>query len=425
MTIVLKNGTLIDGNGKSLTNADVVLEGERIQAAGPSGSLLYPKEAELIDVAGMTILPGLMDVHAHFHGDASPDRFEHDAVGESKNLLRETDAYIAAMMGQNARVTLEAGFTTIRDLGGPRDINIDVARAVKDGLVKGPKIFAAATIDISVPAGKLLTHGVEGGNITGPVDARRATRVKLGSGADVIHVRATGAGYGQWESDDELLSIEEMEAAITEAHKFKRRTAANACGSKGIRNAVVAGVQSIEHGWYLHEDDDLIKLMVDRETGWVPTFMVSIMKRDKNREAAAKGQTTGIPDFVVKREIEMIEHGRRSFEKAMKAGMLIGHGTDVGAAYMVHGKNAVEMEQFVKYGATPMQAIEAATRVNAKIMRIDDHVGTIEAGKQADVIVVKGDPLKDIRLLLDSGNIILVYKAGAKVADRRLNPLHP
>ena len=413
MSIVLKNGDLIDGTGRLVKDAVVVIDGSTITATGPAAEVRVPQgENQVIDVAGMTIMPGLMDLHVHFHGDASPDRFPHDVVGETKILPTETDAYIAALMAENARKTLEAGFTTVRDTGAPRDINIDLARAVADGLVKGPRIIPCATIDISVPPGKLLTHGLEGGNITGPVEARRATRVKIGRGAQVIHVRATGAGYGQWSATDCLLTVEEMQAAIEEAHRLGKRTTANACGSQGMKNAVIAGVQCIEHGSHLHEDDDLIKMMIDRKVGWVPTLVVSIMKRDKTLEAEAKGVKTGMPDYVVKREMALIEHWRRSFDKAMEAGVLTAIGTDMGAPYMVHGKNAIEMEQFVKYGATEMQAIEAATRVAAEIMRMEDWLGTVEAGKVADIIVVKGDPLKDIRVLQEKENIALVIKSG-------------
>ena len=420
MSLVLKNGSLIDGTGKLVKGAVVVIEGSTILAAGPAGEVHVPQgENQVIDVAGMTIMPGLMDLHVHFHEEGSPDRFPHDVVGETKTLLQETDAYIAAQMAENARRTLEAGFTTVRDTGAPRDINIDLARAIRDGLVTGPTVIPTATIDITVPAGKYQVHGVEGGNITGPVEARRATREKIGLGAEVIHVIATGAGYGQWGAADLLLTLEEMQAAIEEAHRLGQRTTTNACGSKGMKNAVIAGVQCIEHGSYLHEDDELIKMMVDSQVGWVPTLMVSIMKKDKSREAEARGMKIAIPDYVVEREKLLVEHCYRSFGKAMEAGVLTAIGTDAGAPYMIHGQNAIEMEQFVKYGATEMEAIEAATRVAAEVMRMDDWLGTVEVGKEADVIVVKEDPLKDIRVLQNNENVLLVIKGGEIAVDRR------
>jgi imidazolonepropionase-like amidohydrolase len=424
MSLVLKNGKLIDGTGKVVTNAVVLIRGSTITAAGPAAAVPIPEgdNNQVIDLAGMTIMPGLMDLHVHFHEEGSADRFPHDVVGETKTLLLETDAYIAAQMAENARRTLEAGFTTVRDTGGTRDINIDLSRAIADGLVTGPRVIPTATIDMTMPAGKYRTHGLEGGDITGPVEARRAVREKIGRGAEVIHVRATGAGFGQWGAEDQLLTLEEMQAAVGEAHRLGKRTTANACGSKGMKDAVIAGVQCIEHGSLLYEDDELVKMMVDCRVGWVPTFMVSIMKKNHFQEAMARGGRVPIPDYVVERESQMVEACRLSFEKAMAAGIMVGMGTDMGAPYMIHGQNAIEIEQFVKYGATPMQAIEAATRVAAEIMRMEDRLGTVEPKKQADIIVVKEDPLKDIRVLQEVENILLVIKAGKITVDRRRRP---
>jgi imidazolonepropionase-like amidohydrolase len=195
-----------------------------------------------------------------------------------------------------------------------------------------------------------------------------------------------------------------------------------------MRNAVEAGVQCIEHGQWLYEDDDLIKMMVERRVGWVPTLMNNYVKLEKMREAEARGEGSGLPEYVEKRVAHMVEPHRRSFEKAMKAGVLVPIGTDVGAPFTPNGMNAMEMEMFVKYGATPMQAIEAATRVAAQVMRMEDRLGTVQAGKEADIIVVKEDPLKDIRVLQKKENMVLVIKGGEIVVDRRkticINPAH-
>ena len=422
MTLVLKNGNLIDGTGKVVRDAVVVIEGSTITAAGPAAEVRVPEgENEVIDVAGMSIMPGLMDLHDHLHGDASEfvDGTPHDRFGEMVNFTEDHDAYLAILMVENARRTLEAGFTTIRDTGAPRDLTIDIARAERDGLFVGPRILYCATIDITFPPGKKQVHGVVGGNITGPVEAVKAVREKIGSGADWIHLIATGAGAGLFGPEVLLLTVEEMEAAAQETHKLGKRVTVHANGSKGIRNAVIAGADNIDHGSYLHQDDDLIKMMAERRVGYVPTLMVSIMKRVKKLEAEARGEKSGIPEYWLRRELERIEDWRRSFEKAMEAGVPVAIGGDTGAPYMVHGKNAIEMEQFVKYGASEMEAIEAGTRVSAEVLGMEDRLGTVEAGKEADVIVVKEDPLKDIRVLQEKENIVLVIKGGEIVVDRR------
>jgi imidazolonepropionase-like amidohydrolase len=422
MGIVLKNGNLIDGTGRMIKNAVVVMEGSAITAVGEMEEMRIPYEdSQVIELGGMTIMPGLMDLHDHLHGDSTDYRGgkPHDRFGEEVNFIEDHDAYLALLMVGNAKKALESGFTTIRDTGAPRDITIDIARAARDGLFVGPRILYCASVDITMPAGKRQVHGVVGGNITGPVEAIRVTREKIGSGADWIHLIATGAGAGLWGPEALVLNLDEMEAATAEAHKLGKRVTANANGAQGIRNAVVAGADCIEHGAWLHEDDDLIKMMVDRRVGWVPTVRVNIAKKEKKMEAEARGQKIRIPDYWLNRELEIMKHRRLSFEKAMAAGMLVAIGTDSGAPYMVHGNNAIELEMFVDYGATEMQAIEAATRVPAEILGMADRLGTVQVGKEADVIVVRKDPLKDIRVLQEMENIALVIKGGKIVVDRR------
>ena len=185
-----------------------------------------------------------------------------------------------------------------------------------------------------------------------------------------------------------------------------------------MKNAILAGVDCIEHGTHIGEDDEVIKMMVDHGVGWVPTLYVSIAKKEAAGVAAAKGERSPIPEYWLKRELEWIEIWRRGFEKAMAAGVLTGIGTDTGAPYLSHGKNAKELEIYVSYGMSEMEAIEAATRVNAEILGMDDRLGTVEAGKEADVIAVRKDPLKDIKVLQENENIALVIKGGEIVVNR-------
>jgi imidazolonepropionase-like amidohydrolase len=421
MAWALKGGSLIDGSGKAIKDAVVMIEGNTITAVGKAGEVQIPSgENRVIELGDMTIMPGMMDLHDHLHGDASEtiDGAPHDRFGEEVNFTEDDDAYLAVLMMENAKKALRAGFTTIRDTGSPRDMTIDIARAERDGVFVGPRIEYCATIDITFPRGKKQVHGVVGGNVTGTVEAVKAAREKIGAGADWLHLIATGAGAGMWGPEMIMLSLEEMKAATEEAHKLGKRVTCNACGAEGMKNAILAGVDCIEHGTHIALDDEVIKMMVDRRIGWVPTLYVSTAKQEQAEAAEARGEKSGIPEFWLKRELELIDLWRRGFEKAMEAGVLTGMGTDTGAPYMIHGRNAKELEIYVRYGMGEMEAIEAATRVNAEIMGMEDRLGTVEAGKEADLIVVNGDPLKDIKILQDNENMELVIKGGEIVVDR-------
>ena len=422
MSIILQHGNLIDGTGMVVPDATVVIDGTTISTVGTAAQVeTLPGEHQIIDVSGMTIMPGMMDLHDHLHGDAcgTLDGAARDRFGETIYLIEDRDAYQAVLHAENARKALAAGFTTIRDTGSPRDITIDIARAERDGILTAPRIFYCATLDMTHPPGKKQVHGVAGGNITGPFEAVRAVREKVGLGADWIHMNATGAGAGMYGPEVELLTLEEMEAAAKTAHNFGLRVTCNACGANGMKNAILAGVDCIEHGTHIGEDDEVIQMMVDREIGWVPTLWVSLAKKEDAEAKQALGQKSTVPDYWLQRELDLIDLWRRGFEKALKAGVLTAIGTDCGAPFVVHGKNATELEIFVRYGMTEMQAIEAATRVAAQVMGMEDRLGTVESGKEADVIVVSEDPLHDIRVLQDNDNIALVLKAGQIVRQTK------
>jgi len=418
MALVLKHGTLIDGTGRVIRDAVVVLEGTTIAAAGPRAEVgLPPEEHEELDLRGRTLLPGLMDLHVHLYSRSEPDNY-YQTAGK-RALLFETDAYLATRMVEHARQMLEYGFTTIRDMGAPRDINIDVGRALRDGAAKGPRVIPTATIAMSTVPEDLGTHGAEGPGYTGPVETRKGARQKIAAGAEVIHVIAGGAGYGKFGPKMVTLSVEEMQAAIEETHKLGKRTTAHSNSAEGSRNAVLAGTQCIEHGQFLYEDDEVIQMMVDRRVGWVPTLRINHNELQHIRAAKARGEKSPYPAYLEARIAAMIEPHRRSYEKAMEAGVLVAMGSDLGGPNPDGGVHAFELEMFVKYGATPMQAIEAATRVAAEVLRMEDRFGTVEAGKEADLVVLKEDPLQNIRVLQQRENILLVIQAGQIVVDRR------
>ena len=421
MGIVLKNGNLIDGTGRLLKDVSVVIDGSTIKTIGEADEVrVPPNRYQEIDVSGMSIMPGMMDLHVHLHDDASGslDGATRNRFGEMVDLIGDHDGYQAVVMAENARKALAAGFTTIRDTGSPRDITIDIARAERDGLFIGPRIFYCTTIDITYPPGKKQVHGIVGANVTGPVESVRAVREHVGLGADWIHLIATGAGAGLFGPEVIMLSVDEMKAATAEAHKFGLRVTCNACGAEGMKNAILAGVDCIEHGTHIGEDDEVIKMMVDRQVGWVPTLWVSIAKKEDADAKAARGEKSTIPEYWLRRELALIDLWRRGFEKAMETGVLTAIGTDSGAPFVHHGSNAKELEIFVRYGATEMEAIEAATRVPAEILGLENKLGTVEPGKEADVIVVKENPLRDIRVLQNNENIGLVIQGGEVVVDR-------
>jgi imidazolonepropionase-like amidohydrolase len=215
-----------------------------------------------------------------------------------------------------------------------------------------------------------------------------------------------------------------MQAAIEETQKLGKQTTAHACGAAGMKNAVIAGTQCIEHGQWLYADEELIDFMLERRIAWVPTLMNNPAKLEQMKAAQKSGGRSGLPAYVEERVPEMVEAHQRSFEVAMKRGIITPVGTDCGAPFTPNGTNARELEMFVRYGATEMQAIEAATRVAAKVLGLCDTLGTIQSGKEADLILVKGDPLKDIRILQDTQNIVMIIKAGEVVVDRRSHEPH-
>lgn len=412
MAVTLRGGRLIDGTGRQQGDASVVLDGSKIISVGPSAARAQHKEDITIDVSGMSILPGLIDVHVHLHGQGEAEQSSRD------KLLKETDAYQAVILAENAHRTLDAGFTTIRDMGAPGDVNIDISRAIRHGILEGPRVIPAATIRMTTLPGGMDMHGIRGG-VTGPIEARSMARQKIVAGAEVIHVAATGASFGQFGPHTLLLNIDEMAAALSEAQKLGKRTTAHACGAQGMKNAVLAGSQGIEHGQWLYADPELIELMQSRGVAWVPTLMNNPAKLKNMEEAAARGKPSGLPAYVEARVPEMVEAHRRSYEVAMGACLRVPLGSDCGAPFTPNGTNAKEMEFFVRYGATTMQAIEAGTRVAAEVLGLENQIGTIESGKEADVIVVDGNPLEDITILQDINRIVLVIQSGKIVRDRR------
>jgi imidazolonepropionase-like amidohydrolase len=386
----IKAGKLIDTDaGTVLTGQVILIRDGRVAAVGKS--LAIPAEARVIDLSSMTVLPGLIDCHAHLTDSAS----EVDPLDE----LKTTAAQKAFGSIPNARKTLEAGFTTVRDVGTYRAlVDLALRDAINRGDVEGPRMYAAgAYITITGGAGALtgfapditLPWDLKFGQANGPWQVRERVRELANRGVDLIKVLATGAvlTHGSQPGAEEF-TPEELNAAVDEARNFGLRVAAHAHGAEGITNAVRAGVASIEHGTFL--DAEGIALMKQHGT----YLVADIYNGDY---IASEGKRLGMPEEFLKKNAETTDTQRRNFRKAVEAGVKIAFGTD--AAVYPHGWNARQFPYMVKYGLTPMQAIQSATTWAADLLGHSDELGSIKPGKRADVIAVAGDPLQDISIL--------------------------
>ena len=404
--IVFEGVTLVDGTGvPPRPDAAVVVEGDKISAVGPVGEVPIPAHGTRVPCHGLTLLPGLIDAHTHVAEDGYPGALRH---------LKETTAYAAIRSGVHAARILEAGFTTIRDLGSFGLTDVATKRAIEDGLIRGPRMVVAA--HMLVPSGseedgyfrpEVATYrvGPERGVADGPDELRRAVRLQLYHGADLIKVVATGRIYsdapgGPWTP---TFSLEEVRAVCDEAHRHGAKVAAHAYGAAGIRAAVLAGVDSIEHGGWI--DDDLARGMAGRGVFLVPTFSMLLL-------AAEHGQGAGLPAPLLDRAGRIREAHLASFQRALAAGVKIAAGTDCGNPCVFPGRNATELEYLVEAGLSPLQAIVSATSAAAELLGLADRVGSITPGRLADLLLVDGDPLRDISVLQDRSRIKLVLKGG-------------
>ncbi|HEU5421288.1 MAG TPA: amidohydrolase family protein [Streptosporangiaceae bacterium] len=388
--VVIRNVSLIDGTGAApVPGSALISEGRRITWTGPEAQLPEGAAQAAVDGGGGTVMPGLINCHVHLANDGSPDLFGQAA---------RDSVTIAALRGyKNLQLTLESGVTSVRDCGAASNIAIDLARAVEDGLVTGPRIRAAGRV-ITMTGG----HGhFIGREADGPDGVRGATRAEIKAGAHFIKAMATGGVLTPGVVPTQTaLQQDELEQVAREAHNAGRRAACHAIGNGGIKNAIRAGIDSIEHGFYL--DDEALQLAIDHGTVLVPTLIAV-------NQIVNNGGTGAIPDWVVEKAESESGHHRESFGAAVRAGMKIAAGTDAGTPFNPHDYMATEMALMVEYGLAPMDAIVAATRNAAYNLGLDPDVGTLQAGRVADVIVVAGDPAADIGAMK---NVRFVMKDG-------------
>jgi imidazolonepropionase-like amidohydrolase len=398
----IKAGRLIDvENGRVLAKQIILLRGKKIVAVG--ADLQIPAGARVLDLSTKTVLPGLIDCHTHLADGA------HDGNGDPVSQLKRTASEVVLESVPNARMTLESGFTTVRDVGVYRALN-DVALrdAINNGYIVGPRMFVAgAYITITGGAGAMtgfaadikLPWDFNYGEANSPWEVRQKVRLLAHGGVDHIKVLSTGAvlTHGSNPNAQEF-TLEELQAAVSEASNFGLRVAAHAHAPQGIKNAIRAGVASVEHATLI--DDEGIALA--KEHG---TYLDMDIYDDECIQAA--GKTGNIPaDFLV-HDHDLGEIQRRNFAKAVKAGVKMAFGTDAGVCpYDVAARQFAYM---VKYGMTPMQAIQSATISAAMLIGKPEELGSIRAGKFADLSAVDGDPIADIRQL---EHVTFVMKEG-------------
>ena len=403
----LIGANLIDGTGGPvISDATVLIDGDRIAAVGPRPAVDLPLDTERVDVSGLTLLPGLIDCHDHL-ASRGYDLATRWGLNEPASLHH-------LRTGKVLEQTLAAGYTCVRD-GAWLDAGFK--QAVEEGLYAGPRLVIAVSIisptgglgDHVCPAGHkrpftedpLLPSGVANG-----VDGVRAkVREMVRVGADVIKFATTGGassreGHGP---KDIAFGPDEVKALVEEARALGRKTMCHALGGPGLRMAIEGGAGSIEHGCYLAEDPDLLKMMADKGTFFVPTFEIY------------EFHATVSPPHMIERAKSLMRIHEESMHQALAAGVKVVPGTDAGG--YVHGDNAREIELLVERGMSTTQAIQAATGWASECVGLEKDIGTVQPGKLADLLVLDGDPLSDISVLRDQGRFKLVIKGGESFVD--------
>jgi imidazolonepropionase-like amidohydrolase len=389
---ILTGATLIDGTGAPpVTGRAVVVEDGRIAAVvgereAPAGTTLR--------LDGLTLLPGLINCHVHlcFNGEADP----------AATMLRESYPMTVIRAVQRARINVEAGVTTVRDLGGRDYAELAVRDAIRQGLIPGPRTLVAGR-GICITGG----HGwhMIGREADGPDEVRKAVREQIKAGADVIKLFATGGVMTPGvEPNAAQLTLDEVRAAIEEARKAGRRTAAHAQGTDGIANCVEAGITTIEHGVFLTEA--LCARMARDGVALVPTLIAP-------HAIAAGGVASGIPDFAVRKSLAVRDRHTESFRMALRLGVTIAAGTDAGTPLNPHGSMVPELELMVKAGLPPLAAVQAATSTAARVLGLEGETGRVAPGLAADLLAVAGNPadriqaLDEVRLVIAQGRTII------------------
>jgi imidazolonepropionase-like amidohydrolase len=411
--LLIVNGRLVDGTGSPpVADAAVAVKDGKIVYAGPAkGAPELPAETRRIDARGGTIMPGL--VEAHFH----PTYFD---VAELADLdIKYPVEYVTILATCNARLALECGYTAARSGGSLHNIDVWLKKGIEDDLIMGPRL-AANGREICGAGGLMdwnsdhLKLGMEGLIllINGPDQARSAVRKLVKDGVEWIKTYPTGDAAAPDTADHHTLcmTFEEMAAVVSEAHNYRRKVTGHCRATQGIKNALRAGFDCLEHGTFM--DREALDMLLERNTPVVPALQFEVASIEK-------GPGFGMPQSVVDGHKETLEGGAESARMILKAGGRLGMGGDYGFAWNPHGDYAKELTFFVKYvGFTPMETITCATRTGAEIMGRAHELGTLEPGKLADILVVDGDVVGDIAILEDRARFIAVIQGGVIKAGR-------
>lgn len=402
-TIVLKAARIIDGTGKqAINNGFVVIVDNKIEAVGSGNKYIPPANAKVIDLGDATIMPGFIDAHTHIIG-----RILGDADGQNARF-RDYDSFGAILAVENARKTLMAGFTTIRNVGAGNFDDLAIRKAINEGWIVGPRMLTAG-YSLGITGGHCDENGfkpgiADGDFKTGIADGvdqvRAAVRYQIKYGADVIKTCATGGVLSEGDAVGvQQYSFEEMKAMVDEARQHERKVAAHAHGTEGIKVATRAGVASIEHGSFL--DVEGARLMKKMGTYLVPTLMAG----ETVEQLADKKILTG---YRAEKSYAAAKAMRNAIKIAVENDVLIALGTDSGV--IPHGTNGHEFTLMVNWGGMkPLNAITAGTLNGAKLLGLDKTIGSLEVGKYADIVAVKGNPLSNIKIL---ENVDFVMKNG-------------
>ena len=407
--IVLKAARMFDGHRMS-TPGVVVVSGTTILGVGADAPV--PAGAQVIDFGDATLSPGLIDAHTHLSFPSTND-YRMEALDRMQKTVPE-QTLIAT---KNLKITLLAGITTVRDVGSFDFIDVGLRNAVRDGVIPGPRMQVSVHA-VGATGGHcdfqggfnfgLFSHenGPADGIINGADQARYAVRLSAKYGADIIKTCATGGVLSLTDDvDTPQLTQEELNAIVDEAHALHKKSAAHAHGAEGAKRAIRAGIDSIEHGTFM--DDEALDMMKARGTVFIPTLMAT----QGGREKLGKGVYAPRVEAKMRAAIEAIN---QTVKRALAKGVIIGMGTDAGV--YPHGRNPEEFHMLVDLGMTPIDALRAGTSVDAELLGLQNRIGTLEAGKLADVVVIPGDPLQNIRQV---EKIMFVMKDGVVYRDDR------
>ena len=413
--VLIRAGQLFDGTTEAMRpNVAILIRGGRVEAVGPN--ITTPAGATVVDLSSWTVMPGFIDLHTHLTSD--PSR------GFTDGQLRNFPGYAAIVGAKNARLTLLAGFTTVQNVGAREFADIALRDAINRGVVPGPRMFTAGKA-LAITGGHCdrggyrpdlgEEPGYRDGIINGPEEARAAVRYQIKYGADVIKVCATaGVLSAGTEIGPAQTTLDELRAIVETARMLNRRVTVHAHGRDGILNSIRAGVNSIQHGSVL--DDEVFGMMKDKGIYLVPTMMAY----DFVYREAQEGRMA--PNSA-KKAIEVTPLARTSHRRAIAAGVPIAFGTDAGV--YEHGRNGDEFRLMVDAGLSPARALLAATREAANAMGRLNELGTIQPGKPADIIAVRGNPLQDVTVLRNIGFVMkdgVIYKRDGQPAEPRTAP---